>query len=116
MRKFSDSGQRQDGLTLMDLQTLPAQDKQIINWLRQQGNCNLLDMAAHFCQDEETILARLDPLLKKGFIIQESGDNDVIYYQVKFAPKRPQKIPLKLIKGKVKEQPEEELEQEEQEG
>ncbi len=103
MQKLSGSRQRQDGLTLMDLQTLPPQQKQIINWIRQQGNCSLLDIAVHFCQDEETIFARLYPLVQKGFLLQEFGDNNDIYFQVKFAPKRPRRVPAELLRGEPRE-------------
>jgi hypothetical protein len=104
MQKLSRSGRQQNGLTLMDLHTLPPQQKQIINWIRQQGNCSLLDMAIHFCQDEETIFIRLTPLVKKGFVIQSLGDNDIVYYRVQFAPKRPRQIPVELIRGEDREQ------------
>lgn len=100
MQNASDSEPHKSGLNLTDLQALPPHQKQILNWIRQQDNCSLLDLAVHFCQDEETIFKWLNPLVKKGFVSQTLGDNDNIYYQVQFPPKRPRQIPAKLLKKK----------------
>jgi DNA-binding MarR family transcriptional regulator len=100
MQDNSDIESKKSGLTLADLQALPQQQKQILNWIRQQDNCSLLDLAVHFCQDEETIFNWLNPLVKRGFVSQNLGDNDNIYYQVQFPPKRPRQIPTKLLKKK----------------
>jgi DNA-binding MarR family transcriptional regulator len=100
MQNASEVEPDKSGLTLTDLQTLPTHQKQILNWIRQQYNCSLLDLAVHFCQDEETIFNWLNPLVKKGFVSQTLGDNDKIYYQVQFPPKRPRQIPTKLLNKK----------------
>jgi hypothetical protein len=104
MQKLSNLGQQKEGMTWIDLQTLPPYQKKIINWIRQRENCSLLDIAVHFCQDEETIFIRLNPLVKKGFVMQILGDNDNIYYRVIFAPRRPRHIPVELIRGEDREQ------------
>jgi hypothetical protein len=82
----------------MDLRALPQEEKRMINWIRRQGSCSLLDMVIHFCQDEETIFKRLFPLIARGFVVAIEDDRDEIYYQVKFASKRPREIPVELTR------------------
>jgi len=86
-----------NGLSLKDFLQLSSENQEKINWIRQQGKCSLLDLAIHFCQDEETIFRSLVPLVRQGFLLQRQQEDD-LYYQVQFPPKRAKKIPLKLHK------------------
>lgn len=84
-----------NGLTLIDLYHLSDPQKEIINWVRQQGDCNLLQLAVHFCQDEETLLNTLNPLVEKGFLHQ-TEEPDGTYYRVRLASRRGRQVPDKI--------------------
>lgn len=86
-----------DGLTLTKLKSLSSRERQLINWIRQKQECSLLEIALHLCQDEETALKTIDPLVKKGILLQILGEEDS-YYRIYFASKRSRKIPSKLKK------------------
>lgn len=84
-----------DGISLIDIQNLSPQEKHLINWIRQKGDCSLLDIAVHLCEDEETTMASLEPLVEKGFLLEVFGEDEP-YYRVHFAPKRGRHLPSKL--------------------
>lgn len=83
------------GLTLIDFYHLTDPHKTIINWIRQRGDCSLLELVVHFCQDEETILNILTPLVEKKFLDQ-TQEADIIYYRVRLAPRRTRQVPHKI--------------------
>ena len=69
MAKFSkDKSSGSSGLSFRELQKLPKEEQHLINWIRRNNKPSLLDIAIHLCQDEETALNSLQPLLEKGFI------------------------------------------------
>lgn len=86
-----------DGLTLTKLKNLLPYQRQLINWIRQKEECSLLEIALHLCQDEETALKTLEPLVKKGILLQILSEEES-YYRIYLAPKRGKKIPSKFKK------------------
>ncbi len=84
------------GFNLSDLQQLTHQQRHLVNWIRHQGECSLLDLAVHLCQDEETAEKMLLPLMQKG-LIQKIGEGDSALFRVKYAPKRGQPLLKKLL-------------------
>ena len=100
MTKFSkDESSRSSGLTFRDLQKLPEPQHHLINWIRRQNKPSLLDIAIHLCQDEDTALQFLQPLLKKGFL-EETIEEEERYYHVTYPPKRGQSLFKKLADKK----------------
>jgi DNA-binding MarR family transcriptional regulator len=83
------------GLSLLSLKNLNDKERHLVNWMRHQRICNLLDIAVHICQDEDTAFRMISPLLKKGLVVEIPGDDEP-YYRVKIAPKRGHQIPEKL--------------------
>ena len=100
MAKFSkDGSSHSSGLTFRDLQKLPEPQHHLINWIRRHNKTTLLDIAIHLCQDEETALEFLQPLLKKGFL-EETIEEEERYYRVTYPPKRGQSLFKKLVDKK----------------
>jgi predicted HTH transcriptional regulator len=83
------------GLTPIDFYHLSEPHKQIINWIRQQGDCSLVELAVHFCQDEETIFNNLSLLVEKGFL-EQTQEADGFSYHVRLAARRGRQVPDKL--------------------
>lgn len=90
------------GFTYRDLQQLSDAQRHLVNWLRHQGECSLLDIAVHLCQDEDTAAKMLSPLIERG-LIQKRGEGEEASYKIKYAPKRGQPV-LKQFLEKKKEQ------------
>lgn len=100
MNQFSSNeSSKSSGLSFRDLQKLPETQRQLINWIRRQNQANLLDIAIHLCQDEDTALQMLTPLIEKGFL-KETIENDERYYRVTYPPKRGQSLFGDLIDKK----------------
>lgn len=100
MTKFSkDESSRSSGLSFRDLQKLPDSQQHLINWIRRQNQASLLDIAIHLCQDEDTALNALQPLIKKGFL-EEIIEEDEHYYRVTHPPKRGKSLFKKLADKK----------------
>jgi hypothetical protein len=83
------------GLSLLALKNLNDKERHLVNWMRHQRSCNLLDIAVHFCQDEDTAFCMISPLLNKGLIVEIPGCDEP-HYRVKIAPKRGHQVPEKL--------------------
>lgn len=96
---FPQSSSKTQGLSLANLQSLTPQQRSLVNWIRRQDQCSLLDIAVHICQDEETAYQILLPLIKRGLIQPVSAGDDPIF-RVKTAPKRGQSVFTKLKKSK----------------
>ncbi|MEA5536028.1 hypothetical protein [Crocosphaera sp. XPORK-15E] len=98
-KSSQDESSRSSGLTFRDFQKLPDPQQHLINWIRRQNQASLLDVAIHICQDEETALKCLEPLVKKGFL-EETIEEDERYYRVTYPPKRGQSLFKKLAEKK----------------
>ncbi|MDJ0728421.1 MAG: hypothetical protein QNJ33_00345 [Crocosphaera sp.] len=104
MAKFSkDESSRSSGLSFRELQKLPKPQHHLVNWIRRQNQASLLDIAIHLCQDEETALKTLQPLLEKGFL-EETIKGEERYYRVSYPPKRGQSLFKKLADKKKAKQ------------
>ena len=104
MAKFSkDKSSGSSGLSFRVLQKLPKEEQHLINWIRRNNKPSLLDIAIHLCQDEETALNSLQPLLEKGFI-EETIVGEDRYYRVTYPPKKGQSLFKKLADKKKAKQ------------
>ncbi|MDJ0661562.1 MAG: hypothetical protein QNJ42_19055 [Crocosphaera sp.] len=104
MTKFSkDESSRSSGLSFRELQKLPKDQHHLVNWIRRQNKASLLDIAIHLCQDEETVLKSLQPLLEKGFL-EETVEEEERYYRVTYPPKKGQSLFKKLVDKKKAKQ------------
>ncbi|MGK7946775.1 MAG: hypothetical protein AB4058_20125 [Microcystaceae cyanobacterium] len=94
------SSSMKKGMSWTDLQKLSTEERNLINWLRRQRECSLLEIAVHFCLDEETAMDQLSPLIKQGFITQlpPRPNDDEPYFKIQNSPKRGQPIFKKLKK------------------
>lgn len=54
-----------------DILTLPDFQRQLVNWLKRQGECSLEKIAERFQQDRADIRSILDELKQKGFVQQK---------------------------------------------
>ena len=87
------------GLTPIDImRNLPDEQRSLVNWLMRQGHSTLADIIAHCDQDEKQAHQLLEPLLEQGYIREEAKEES-IHYRVQLPPKRPRKIPSKLMKA-----------------
>ncbi|MDJ0578495.1 hypothetical protein [Crocosphaera sp.] len=104
MAKFSkDKSSGSSGLSLRELQKLPKEEQHLINWIRRQKQPSLLDIAIHLCQDEETALNALQPLLEKGFV-EETIVEEERHYRVTYPPKKGKSLFKKLADKKKAKQ------------
>ena len=104
MTKFSkNESSRSSGLSFHELKKLPEPQHHLINWIRRQNKPSLLDIAVHLCQDEETALKCVKPLLEKGFLeeILEEGER---YYRFIYPPKKGKTLFKKLADKKKAKQ------------
>lgn len=101
MAKFSND--KSSGLSLRELQKLPKEEQHLINWIRRQNKPSLLDIAIHLCQDEETALNALQPLLEKRFV-EETIVEEERYYRVTYPPKKGKSLFKKLVDKKKAKQ------------
>lgn len=83
------------GLNLVELNKLPDSHRQLINWMRRQGNCSLQEVATQMGEDEQAARNLLDLLLEKGFVREISGESGSCY-RVNIGAKRGIQLPLKL--------------------
>ena len=100
MTKFSkNESSSSSGLSFTELKKLPEPQHHLINWIRRQNKPSLLDIAVHLCQDEETALKCVQPLLEKGFLeeIIEEGER---YYRFVYPPKKGKSLFKKLADKK----------------
>ncbi|MGK7932248.1 MAG: hypothetical protein AB4041_12550 [Microcystaceae cyanobacterium] len=88
------------GISWVALQKLSTEERHLINWIRRQKECSLLEVAVHLCLDEETAMEKLIPLIEKGYIQQlpPIPDDDEPYFKLQYPPKRGQPIFKKLGK------------------
>ncbi len=104
MTKFSkDDSSGSSGLSFRELQKLPKEQQHLINWIRRHNKPTLLDLAIHLCQDEETALQTLQPLLEKGFV-EETIEGEERRYRVTYPPKKGQSLFKKLAAKKKAKQ------------
>ena len=100
MAKFSkNESSGSSGLSFHELKKLPSPQHHLINWIRRQNKPSLLDIAVHLCQDEETALKCVQPLLEKGFL-EESIEQGERYYRFVYPPKKGKSLFKKLADKK----------------
>ena len=74
---------------------MPKDEQHLINGIRRQNKPSLLDIAIHLCQDEETALKALEPLLERGFVEENIVEKER-YYSVTYPPNKGQSLLNKL--------------------
>ena len=89
---------RRDNLperTMADVLALPEDLRTIMDYLIEQGESELAEVAAHIGQDETSTRALLTDLIEKGFV-QEMLVGSKHRYRVRLVSRRRIRLPLDL--------------------
>jgi len=89
---------RRDNLprrTMADVLALPEDLRPIIDYLIEQGESELAEVAAHVGQEETSTRALLTDLIEKGFV-QEMLAGNMHRYRVRLVSRRRIRLPLDL--------------------
>ena len=81
--------------TMADVLALPEDLRTIIDYLIEQGESELAEVAAHIGQDETSTRALLADLIEKGFV-QELLAGSEHRYRVRLVSRRRIRLPLDL--------------------
>ncbi|MGK7876209.1 MAG: hypothetical protein AB4426_23805 [Xenococcaceae cyanobacterium] len=67
------------GHSVANILTLPESERKLVNWIRRQGKCTLLEVAAQIGEDETAARTLLDTLEEKGFLQKRLVAGDFSY-------------------------------------
>ena len=81
--------------TMTDVLALPEDLRTIMDYLIEQGESELAEVAAHIGQDETSTRALLTNLIEKGFV-QELLAGSQYRYRVRLVSRRRSRLPLDL--------------------
>ena len=81
--------------TMADVLVLPEDLRPIMDYLLEQGESELAEMAAHIGQDETSTRALLTDLIEQGFV-QELVAGRKHRYRVRLVSRRRSRFPLDL--------------------
>jgi predicted transcriptional regulator len=81
--------------TMADVLTLPENLRSVIDYLIEQGESELQEIAAHIGQDETSTRVLLTELIEKGFV-QEMVASRKHRYRVRLVSRRRIRFPLDL--------------------
>ena len=81
--------------TMADVLALPEDLRTSIDYLIEQGESELAEVAAHIGQDETSTRALLTDLIEKGFV-QKMLANNKHRYRVRLVSRRRIRLPLDL--------------------
>jgi len=81
--------------TMADVLALPGDLRTIMDYLIEQGESELAEVAAHIAQDETSTRAMLTDLIEKGFV-QELLVGSQHRYRVRLVSRRRNQLPLDL--------------------
>jgi predicted transcriptional regulator len=81
--------------TMADVLALPEDLRTIMDYLIEQGESELAEVAAHIGQDETSTRALLTDLIEKGFV-QEMLAGSKHRYRVRLVSRRRIRLPLDL--------------------
>ena len=81
--------------TMADVLALPEDLRPIMDYLIEQGESELTEIATHIGQDETSTLALLADLIEKGFV-QEMLAGSKHRYRVRLVSRRRIRLPLDL--------------------
>jgi predicted transcriptional regulator len=79
--------------TMADVLALPEDLRPIMDYLIEQGERELTEIATHIGQDETSTLALLAALIEKGFV-QEMLAGSKHRYRVRLVSRRRSRLPL----------------------
>ncbi|WP_017715350.1 FeoC-like transcriptional regulator [Kamptonema formosum] len=91
-------GDSADGLSMLDVLTLPDDQQQAINWLMRQGKVSFAQVVAHMGEDETAARTMLDTLMAKGFVRETPVDGQP-HYHTQLAGKKKRELPPKIWKA-----------------
>ncbi|MBI1741715.1 hypothetical protein HYR54_01460 [Candidatus Acetothermia bacterium] len=91
------------GLHLADALTLPASQRQLLQWMLRQGKVSLPQVVAHLGQDLKTAQIQLDVLMEQG-LLREVRDGNEIRYQTHLAAKQGRPLPEHIWRALDKEE------------
>ena len=81
--------------TMADVLALPEDLRTIMDYLIEQGESELAEVAAHIGQDETSTRALLTDLIEKGFVhVMLAGSQN--RYRVRLVSRRRSRLPLDL--------------------
>lgn len=92
MNEIPPSRKNTKKLSWGDLHKLSPKDRHLVNWIRRQKECSLLDIAVHLCLDEDTAFKQISSLIEQGFIesLPINPIDNESYFKVNYPPKREQ--------------------------
>jgi predicted ArsR family transcriptional regulator len=81
--------------TLAEVLELPDVERQLVNWLRRQGEVTLAEVAAHLGQEQAQAQGILAALVEQGFVRQRQV-GDEVYFRGHVGTSRPRPLSGKL--------------------
>lgn len=91
-------GESADGLSMLDVLTLPEDQQQAINWMMRQGKVSFAQVVTHMGEDESAARTMLDTLMGKGFVRETPVDGKP-HYHTHLASKKKRELPSKIWKA-----------------
>ncbi len=88
-----DGREKAAGLTMADVLSLPADQRQIVNWIMRQGEASLNEVVAQTGQGEEAVRMTLAALVDRGFLRELAFPGDP-RYRPRLGARRRQQLPL----------------------
>lgn len=80
------------GLSMVDVVSLPDDQRQLVNWIIREKDVTLAQVMAHTAQEEEILRPQLEALVKQGFLQQLEIESE-LHYQLRLAPKQRKQLP-----------------------
>jgi hypothetical protein len=91
-------GESADGLSMLDVLTLPEDQQQAINWMMRQGKVSFAQVVTHMGEDEKVARTMLDTLMGKGFVRETLVDGQP-HYHTQLATKKKRELPPRIWKA-----------------
>lgn len=80
------------GLTMADVLSLPADQRQVVNWIMRQGEASLHEVLAQTGQGEDAVRLTMAALVDRGFLRELAFPGDP-HYRPRLGARR-QQLPL----------------------
>lgn len=90
-----ENSQSAAGVSMGDILSLPAAERQIVNWLVRQREATVAQVATQIERSDEIVLELLDRLVKQGFIQYTEIEGERLY-RPRLAPKRNRSVPKNI--------------------
>lgn len=87
-----DGREKAAGLTMADVLSLPADQRQIVNWIMRQGEASLNEVVTQTGQAEDAVRLTLAALVDRGFL-RELAFLGEPHYRPRLGARRRQQLP-----------------------